>query len=98
MVEGSLGAPILAKPACDRSPVWEGKRPCSIYGTDPETEEMKGKGVWDGPLALLTDRRSASATEELITWLKDNKKAVIAGERTFGAGCGYVDSPHPDER
>jgi hypothetical protein len=84
-------APILAKPACDRSRVWEGKRPCSIYGTDPETEEIEGKGVWDGPLALLTDRRSASATEELVTWLKDNKKAVIGGERTFGAGCGYVD-------
>lgn len=84
-------APILAKPSCDRSSVWEGKRPCSIYGSAPETEEMDGKGVWDGPLAVLTDRRSASATEELVTWLKDNKKAVIAGERTFGAGCGYVD-------
>jgi hypothetical protein len=84
-------APNLADPSCDRSSVWEGKRPCSIYGKAPETEEMQGKGAWDGPLAMLTDRRSASATEELVTWLKDNKRAVIAGERTFGAGCGYVD-------
>jgi C-terminal processing protease CtpA/Prc len=84
-------APILADPSCDRSSVWEGKRPCSIYGKALEIEEMQGKGEWDGPLAVLTDRRSASATEELVTWLKGNKKAVIAGERTFGAGCGYVD-------
>ena len=84
-------APVLADPSCDRSSVWEGKRRCSIYGKAAETEEMQGKGAWDGPLAVLTDRRSASATEELVTWLKDNKKAIIAGERTFGAGCGYVD-------
>ncbi|HEX7861119.1 MAG TPA: S41 family peptidase [Verrucomicrobiae bacterium] len=84
-------APMLANPSCDRASVWEGKRPCSIYGKAAETEELQGRGVWNGPLAVLTDRRSASATEELVTWLKDNKKAVIAGERTFGAGCGYVD-------
>ena len=48
-------------------------------------------GAWTGPLAILADRRSASATEEFITWLKDNGRAVIAGERTFGAGCGYID-------
>ena len=52
---------------------------------------MQGTGAWTGPLAVLVDRRSASATEEFVTWLKDNDRAVIAGERTFGAGCGYVD-------
>jgi C-terminal processing protease CtpA/Prc len=47
--------------------------------------------VWTGPLAVLVDRRSASAAEEFVTWLKDNGRAKIAGERTYGAGCGYVD-------
>ena len=54
-------------------------------------EELQGKGLWTGPLAVLVDRRSASASEELVTWLKDNGRATIAGERTYGAGCGYVD-------
>ena len=84
-------APILAQPSCNRSSVWEGQRPCSIYASAPHTEERPGQGLWPGRLAVFTDRRSASATEELVTWLKDNKKATIAGERTFGAGCGYVD-------
>ncbi len=84
-------APRLAGPTCDRSSMWDGKRPCPIYGKPAEIEEMEGTGIWNGPLAVLTDRRSASATEELVTWLKDNGKAVIAGERTHGSGCGYVD-------
>lgn len=84
-------APRLAGPACDRSSVWKGERPCPVYAKPAETETMKGTGIWTGPLAVLADRRTASAAEEFITWLKDNDRAVIAGERTFGAGCGYVD-------
>ena len=84
-------APRRVGPACDRSAVWKGERPCPIYAGAAETETMAGTGIWTGPLAILTDRRSASATEEFVTWLKDNGRAVIAGERTFGAGCGYID-------
>lgn len=84
-------APRLAGPKCDRSGLWKGESACSVYGAEPETEEMKGTGLWTGPLAILTDRKSASAAEEFVTWLKDNKRAVIAGDRTYGAGCGYVD-------
>lgn len=84
-------APRLAAPTCDRSSLWQGRPACSIYGKDAEIEELKGTGAWTGPLAVLTDRRSASAAEEFVTWLKDNDRATIAGERTFGAGCGYVD-------
>ena len=87
-------APRLAGPACDRSSVWQGKRPCPIYAKAAEIETVPGTGVWAGPLAILADRRTASAAEEFITWLKENKRAVIAGERTFGAGCGYVDGGH----
>lgn len=93
MAGGSLKrrAPMLAGPACDRSSMWQGKRPCAVYAKPPETETLQGTGLWTGPLAVLADRRSASAAEEFITWLKDNDRAVIAGERSFGAGCGYVD-------
>ena len=84
-------APRLAGPVCDRSVLWKGEKACSIYAKEAESEELKGTGAWTGPLAVLVDRRSASASEELVTWLKDNDRAVIAGERTYGAGCGYVD-------
>jgi len=84
-------APRLVGPSCDRSVLWKGEKACPVYAKDAETEELKGTGVWTGPLAVLVDRRSASASEELVTWLKDNDRAVIAGERTYGAGCGYID-------
>jgi hypothetical protein len=84
-------APRLVGPACDRMALWHGKTACSIYAKPAETEEIQGTGLWAGALAVLTDRRTASAAEELVTWLKDNDRAVIAGERTYGAGCGYVD-------
>ena len=87
-------APRLAGAPCDRSSVWQGKRPCSIYAKPAEVETVRGTGVWTGPMAVFADRRTASAAEEFITWLKDNRRAVIAGERTSGSGCGYVDGGH----
>lgn len=84
-------APRLVGPKCDRSALWQGKPACTVYAADAEIEELRGNSVWTGPLAVLVDRRSASASEELVTWLKDNGRATIAGERTYGAGCGYVD-------
>lgn len=54
-------------------------------------------GVWTGPLYVLVDRRSASATEALVAMLKDNGAATVIGERTFGAGCGYMDGGLPIE-
>lgn len=93
MTDGKLKrhAPRLAAPKCDRTAIWRKQQTCSIYGADSEIEEVDGTGVWTGPLAILTDRRSASATEEFVSWLKDNDRATVAGERTYGAGCGYVD-------
>jgi hypothetical protein len=54
-------------------------------------------GVWDGPLFVLADGRSASATEAFIAMLEDNGAAVVIGEGTYGAGCGYLDGGLPIE-
>jgi C-terminal processing protease CtpA/Prc len=48
------------------------------------------EGAFAGPLFLLVDRRSASATEQFASLLSDNGAATIIGERTYGAGCGYT--------
>jgi hypothetical protein len=54
-------------------------------------------GVWDGPLFVLADHGSASATEAFVAMLKDNGAATVIGERTYGAGCGFLDGGLPLE-
>jgi len=86
--------PRRVSPSCDRTAIWRGERPCDIYGSPPRAETLQGKGLWTGPLAVLVDGRSASASEEFVTLLKDSKRAAIVGARTFGSGCGYMDGGH----
>lgn len=47
-------------------------------------------GAWDGPLTILMDRRTASASEDFVVSLADHGAATTVGERTHGAGCGYT--------
>ena len=48
------------------------------------------RGAWDGPLFVLVDRGTASASEQFATLLQANRAAIVIGERTSGAGCGYT--------
>lgn len=47
-------------------------------------------GVWDGPLVVLVDGGTGSASEQFAAVLQDNAAAVILGAPTAGAGCGHT--------
>ena len=80
----------IVSPTCDRTPIWKGEKVCSVFGDAPETATLEGKGAWKGPLFVLADRGTGSASEDFVAWFKDNHAATILGARTAGAGCGYV--------
>lgn len=42
--------------------------------------------IYDNPIAVLIDGSSASASEILSSALKDNKRAVLIGTKTYGKG------------
>ncbi len=52
-------------------------------------------GAWNGPLVILVDGGTASASEGFAAQLRDAGAARVVGSRTFGAGCGYVNGGIP---
>jgi len=46
----------------------------------------QGEVLYDGPLAVLTNRYSASASEIFSAAVQDYRRGVILGENTFGKG------------
>lgn len=51
-----------------------------------EIEKSKNKPTINIPVVVLTNENSASASEILVAALKDNKRATIVGEKTYGKG------------
>jgi hypothetical protein len=84
-------SPRLVDSRCDRSAVWRNETVCSNLTPPGEIDRMSGQGAWQGPVAILVDKRSASAAEDFAYWLAGGGVAQLVGERTFGAGCGYID-------
>ena len=48
------------------------------------------EGIYRGPLLVLQDHSSASASEEFTARLRDNDAIRVIGARSYGAGCGYT--------
>jgi hypothetical protein len=95
----------LTKETCDRSAIWSknGEAACSLLVKRPVPECMPhekfkfNRGIYSGPLFVLTDNGTASAAEDVVARYKESKLAKILGEKTHGSGCGYVDGQIPFE-
>ena len=93
------------RPACS----FLGEGPVFLQSADPTTlrgkawaplvfspmEYQYSEGIWRGPLIVLVDSGTASASEGFASELQDNHAALIMGEPTYGAGCGYTDGGTP---
>lgn len=81
----------LVAPACDRAGIWRGESACPVLAPAGEPMRLQGGGQWTGPVFILADGDTGSASEDFLAGLQQNGVAVAIGARTAGAGCGYVD-------
>ena len=69
---------------------------CTIKEKDKNPVIMKdfNRGtIYDGPLVILVNKESASASEIFAAAMQDYKRAVIVGSKTFGKATGQIILP-----
>lgn len=62
-------------------------------GEAASVKDMNRGTVYDGPLVLMVNGSSASASEFLAAALQDYRRAIIVGSKTYGKATGQVMLP-----
>ena len=83
--------------ALDLAGIFIGEGPLSLYrsreGKPRLLKDLNRGTIYDGPLVILVNRFSASASEILSAALQDYNRAVIVGSPTFGKATGQIVLP-----
>lgn len=75
----------------------EGKIVTTVYNTNNINEYANSSKLFDSNVIILVNENTASASEILASALKENNRAIVIGEKTFGKGLVQEIVKLPDD-